>query len=294
MFGGVTAALVTPLDERGELDESGMERLLKRVVSAGVTAVSPAGSTGEGPRLGWARRQRVTRLVRALVPPDMPVLAGVNVTAVGEAVAELEHVANAGASAALVSPPAYYPASDAELIGLYELLAERSPLPLVLYNIPVFTKVPIPPAVVARLAELPGVVGVKDSSRDLEYLQQVLTRTRERSDFEVLTGTDTMYVASLLAGAAGTVCTSANLAPALSVGIHRAFTAGDLDSARELQWRLADLVAACRSGLFPTGWKAALDIAGVCGPHLAPPALPLPPQLREPLQRRLAELGVTG
>lgn len=289
---GVTAALVTPLDEQGELDETAVERLLKRVVDGGVAAVGPAGSTGEGNRLGWSLRLRLSRLVRSLVPPEIPMVSGVNVTSVRETASELEHLADAGAAAALVAPPAFFPASDAELIGLYERLAEHSPLPILLYNIPVFTKVEFSPIVVAALADVPGIVGIKDSSRNMEYLQQVLLRTREKAGFTVLTGTDSLYLPSLMLGVHGAVCASANLAPSLAVGIHRDFAAGDLTTALRLQQKLAELVAACRVGAFPAGWKAALAIAGVCSPYLAAPAQPLAEPVRTALESRLNELGV--
>jgi dihydrodipicolinate synthase/N-acetylneuraminate lyase len=289
---GVTVALTTPLDGRGEFDEPAMERILKRAVGGGVVALSPTGSTGEGPRLGWALRQRVNRFVRAVAPAELPMVSGVNVTSVTETLIELEHLADAGADAALVSPPSYYPTTEAELIRLYEDLAQRSPLPLLLYNIPVFTRVEFSPGVVSALAELPGIIGIKDSSRNMEYLQQVLAHTRGRNDFVVLTGTDSLYLPSLILGVHGTICASANLAPALSVGVHNDFAAGDLPAAMARQQRLAALVSACRVGAFPAGWKAALSIVGLCGPDVAAPALPLAPPLRATLEQRLRALNI--
>lgn len=288
---GVFAALATPLDERGELDEDALERLLAHIVGGGTSGVSPAGSTGEGSRLTRRQRRQLTATVRALVPARFPVLSGLPLTSVEEGITELAELADAGATAALVAPPAYYPLDDDEVLRLYETLAERTPVPLVLYNIPVFTKVPISPGVVGRLAAHPAIAGIKDSSRDLEYFHQMLAATGGTPDFTALTGTDTLLLPSLLAGAGGTIAASVNLVPRLAVEIRRAFGEGDLDLAGTRQRRLAEIVHACRCGSVPAGWKAALEYVGLCAPHLAAPATPLPPGPRTRLRARLAELG---
>jgi 4-hydroxy-tetrahydrodipicolinate synthase len=272
---GVLVALATPADESGAVDPGGLERLVQRVISGGVSGISPVGSTGEGPRLTRGQRIAIVRRVRALAPPGMPVVPGVPFLTAGEAADELHALAEAGASAALVSPPSYYPLSDPGVLRLYQDLADRSPLPLLLYNIPVFTKVRIAPAVAAALAAHPRVVGLKDSSRDMEYQQQVIGACAG-TEFSVLTGTDSLLVASLMTGARGTIAASANLAPELAVGVYRAVRAGDMPEALRLQEALSAVVAACRRGEFPAGWKAALEIAGICAAHVIPPGSALP------------------
>lgn len=266
-------ALVTPVDEDGTVDEPAVERLVARVVGGGVDGISPAGSTGEGPKLTRAQRLSLTTRVRAIAPSGMPVIPGVPVVTVTDALSELEAVAGAGASAALVSPPSYYPLPDEAVLRLYQRLADRSPLPLLLYNIPAFTKVRIAPEVAATLAAHPNVAGMKDSSRDLEYQQQVIQACAGTGDgFSVFTGTDTLLVASLVIGASGAIVASANLAPGLPAGIYRAFASNDLPAANQLQEQLVRVVTACRRAPFPAGWKAALEMAGVCGADLVPPA----------------------
>ncbi|HLI38792.1 MAG TPA: dihydrodipicolinate synthase family protein [Streptosporangiaceae bacterium] len=288
---GVMAALVTPAGEDGEPDIAGLERLVSRVVTGGADGISPAGSTGEGPRLTREQRLAVTRRVRALVPPGMPVIPGVPLSTPQDGMAELEALAGAGATAALVSPPSYYPLSDDAVQRLYETLAARSPLPLLLYNIPVFTKVRIAPGVVAKLAAHPSIAGIKDSSRDLEYQQQVI-HCSAGTEFSVFTGTDTLLVASLTIGAAGAIAASVNLVPDLTAGVYRAVTTGDLTAALRMQERLARVVAACRRGEFPAGWKTALELAGVCAAHPVPPGLPLSAEQRSRLAADLAAEGI--
>jgi 4-hydroxy-tetrahydrodipicolinate synthase len=288
---GAMVALATPLDADGQIDEDGLGRLVERVVAAGIDGISPNGSTGEGARLGRERRLAVTTQVRKLAPDGMPVISGVPLTTLDAGRAELDDLAELGATAALVAPPSYYPLPDESVLRLYEALARDAPLPLLLYNIPVFTKVRLAPDVVRRLAGHPAIAGIKDSSRDMEYQQELIAATTD-VEFAVLTGADTLLVASLTVGASGSISASANLVPELPVGIQRAFLAGDIRTATELQRRLARIVAACRAGEPPAGWKAALSIAGVCGPDLAAPAAALPPAQRATLERRLAAEGI--
>lgn len=288
---GAMAALVTPVHADGTLDEGGLERLVHRVVSGGVDGISPVGSTGEGALLTREQRHAVCRRVRELAPPGMPVIPGLPLVTLAEGRAELDGIAEAGGTAALVAAPAYYPLSDDSVLRAYETLAERSPVPLLLYNIPVFTKISIAPGVVARLAAHPAVAGIKDSSRDMNYQQQVLYAT-SGADFSVLTGTDTLLVASLTLGAAGTIAGSANLVPDLLTGVYRAFCSGRGQAALSLQRRLTRIVTACRAGYFPAGWKAALEIAGVCAAHPVPPGTALSAGERERLAATLAAEGI--
>jgi len=287
---GITVALLTPLDENGAVDEASLQRLVRRVVDGGVVGIGPTGSTGEGARLPRDQRVETTRLVRELAP-DVPVVSGVPLSSVAEGADELDRLAENGATAALVAPPHYYPAADAELVHLYTWLADRSPLPLLLYNIPMFTKVSFSPAVVAELAAHPGIVGIKDSSRDVDYFQRLLAAT-DGLGFTVLTGSDTFLLAALLAGATGAIAASANLVPELSTGLVAAHARGDVAEASRLQQRLSAVIYACRAGTLPAGWKAALSHLGVIQPYLAAPAQPLDPARRDRLVTALTELGV--
>jgi 4-hydroxy-tetrahydrodipicolinate synthase len=289
--GGAAVALATPLDETGELDHAGLERLVRRVLSGGVSMVCPTGSTGEGARLGPRRRAEVAAAVRGLVPAGVPVVPGLPATDTDSALTELALLADADVTAALVSPPSYFPMPGEEVLRFYAELAAASPLPIVLYNIPQFTKVTIPPRVVGDLAAHPAIAGIKDSGRDMEYLLTVLAAT-SGGDFTVLTGTDTLLVAGLLSGADGTIAASANLVPELGVEICRSVASGDLDRATAAQRRLTDVVLACRRGTPPAGWKSALEIAGICDRRPAGWASPLPDHDHAALADRLARLGV--
>lgn len=270
---GMIAALVTPWDPAGGIDKGGLERLVERVIGAGADGISPGGSTGEGAMLTPDQRVQLTRLVRALTPADLPVISGLPLRTPAEGIAELHALAEAGATAALVGPPAYYPLSDDAVRRLFAELADVAPLPVVLYCIPRFTKVTFSPQVVRELAAHPNIIGIKDSSRDLEYQQDLIAATGGH-EFSVITGTDTLLVASLAMGVAGTIAASVNLVPELVKSIFEHYDDGDLAKANALQHELTQLVMVCRAGYFPAGWKAALELAGVCGRQPVPPGTP--------------------
>jgi 4-hydroxy-tetrahydrodipicolinate synthase len=288
---GMMVALVTPLDATGGIDLAALERVLERVLAAGVTGVCPTGSTGEGARLGRELRLAMAQAVRTRVPGEVAVIPAPAPQTAQDAIAEIAAFAEAGADAALVPPPTYYPLGDAGVERHFTAIADAAALPIVLYNIPAFTKVPIAPGVVGRLAAHPRIAGIKDSSRDQESFAGMIYATAG-ADFALLTGTDSLLVASLVMGADGAIAASANLVPELGCGIVRAVEEGAWERAQALQRRLHAVVMACRGGEFPAGWKAALELAGLCSRRLVAPATELDPAARERLRETLSELGV--
>jgi len=288
---GVHVALATPVGPDGDLDPAALNRLLTRIVDGGADGISPTGSTGEGPRLSRAQRVEVTRQVRTCVGGDRLVVPGASALTVADAVAEIGELAEAGADAVLLAPPSYYPIPAAGVTAFYRAVETEAVLPIVLYNIPSMTKIMLPPESVGELATLPGIIGIKDSSRDFEYLQTILYATTD-ADFAVLTGSDTMLLASLTVGAVGTIAGSVNLVPELGREIYDATLAGDLDRARSAQRQLHDVVMACRVGPPPAGWKAALAWAGVAAADPVPPAVGLTTAEQQTLGARLEALGI--
>jgi 4-hydroxy-tetrahydrodipicolinate synthase len=292
---GVIVALLTPVDRGGQVDHGALSELVKRVTSRGVTGVSPLGSTGEGYSLSLEQRLAVTGTVARSVPTGMPVIPGVFAHNHEQAAAEIAAYADHGGTAVLVAPPGYYPLSAAEQEAYFSRLADAAALPLVLYNIPVYTKVQIAPAVAAALAAHPRVAGLKDSGRDLGYAAGLLDAVRTAgadADFSVLTGTDSLLVPYLLAGARGTICANANVVPELVLAVYDAVRAGKLDEALRLEARLRAVQAAFGTGAPPAAYKAAVAAAGVGEPWLVPPRLPLTEAETARLLERLTALGV--
>jgi 4-hydroxy-tetrahydrodipicolinate synthase len=292
---GVIVALLTPVDREGKVDHGALRQLVERVTSRGVTGVSPLGSTGEGYSLGLEQRLAVVDTVAGSVPAGMPVIPGVFAHNHEQAVAEIAAYANHGGTAVLAAPPGYYPLRAAEQEAYFSRLADAAALPLVMYNIPVYTKVQIAPAVAAALAAHPRVAGLKDSGRDLGYATELLDAVRAAgaaADFSVLTGADTMLVPYLLAGARGTICANANVVPELVIAVYDAVSAGKLDDALRLEGRLRKLQAALGIGAPPAAYKAAVASSGVGEPWLVPPRLPLTEAETAELLERLTALDV--
>jgi 2-dehydro-3-deoxy-D-pentonate aldolase len=286
---GVLPALVTPLHRDGSADESGIKRLVEHVISGGVHGLLALGSTGEGAALGERTRWQVLKSVIEAASGRVPVICGVAQPHLEAARAEVASAARLGAIAALVAPPFYYPTDQATVRAFYRRLAADSKLPLLLYNIPQFTKVVAEPSTVAELATDGTIAGIKDSSRDFEYFENVRLATRDLEHFRMFTGSDTMLLASMAMGGNGTICGAANVAPAWVVRLFDDFERGDWNAARADQEALIELVNVLRAGVFPASIKAALHLQGICEPWPAPPTAALgeaaTARLRESLDR---------
>ena len=282
---GVLIALASPMTKGGAVDGAGIGRLVEHVISGGVHGVLALGSTGETASLDERARREVLDAVVTASAGRVPVLCGIAQSQLSTAIAEVAAAARAGADAALVAPPFYYPTDATGVLAFYREVAAGAEIPILVYNIPQFTKVAVDPTTLATLAREGAVQGIKDSSRDFEYFEGVCVATRDVPGFRIFTGSDTMLVASLAAGGAGTICGAGNVAPAWVVRIYEEFQRGDLEAARQSQDRLYTLVTVLRNGVFPLAIKCALHLQGVCEPWSAPPTR----RLDEPLEAHLRE-----
>jgi 4-hydroxy-tetrahydrodipicolinate synthase len=210
---GVLPALVNPLTEDGGVDDPAVERLVEHVLAGGVSGLVPLGSTGESASLDEPARRRMLATVLKAARGRVPVISGVAQSHLGAARAEVDAAATLGADAALVTPPFYYPIDQASVLAYYRSLAADSAIPILLYNIPQFTKVVAEPATVATLAREGTIKGIKDSSRDFEYFELVCGATRDMPGFRIFTGSDTMLLASLAMGGAGPICGAPCITP---------------------------------------------------------------------------------
>jgi 4-hydroxy-tetrahydrodipicolinate synthase len=293
---GVVPPMVTPLTERQTLDNPGLERLVEHVIGGGVHGLFVLGTTGEAAALDDSLRRDLVRRTCRLVAGRVPVLVGVTDTRVAESVRMSRWAADCGADAVVVSAPFYLPLEQQELITYVETIVSRQPLPCFLYNIPQLTKTAYEPATVRRLAELPGVAGMKDSSGSMSYLLE-LKREIPRPDWSYFVGTEAFLADAVSRGVHGCVGGGANLAPALFVALYDAAVAGDAARVAVLQervmmldriYRLAPGTASILRGL-----KCALDYLGVCGEHLGAPLRPPTPAERRTIAAYVDELGLT-
>lgn len=289
---GVVPALISPLRSDGCVDEAAVARLVEHVIGGGVHGLLPLGSTGETASLDETARRTMLSCVIEAAAGRVPVICGVAQSHLSAARVEVEAAAHLGAAAALVAPPFYYPVDQATLLAFYRSLAAYSPIPILLYNIPQFTKVVAEPSSVATLAREGTIVGIKDSSRDFEYFEGVCIATRKLPRFRIFTGSDTMLLPSLAMGGAGTICGAANVAPRRVVQIDEAFKRGDLVAARAEQDSLYRLVGALRVGVFPAAIKAACHMQGICEPWCAAPLEPLDDQSQAKLRAQMGAWGL--
>ena len=285
---GVLVALVTPMTRDGGVDEPAVTRLVEHVLGGGVHGLLALGSTGETASLDEVSRRTMLKAVVKAAGGRVPVICGIAQSHIRAARSEADAASELGADAVLVAPPFYYPTDQAGVLAFYRELSAKAELPVMLYNIPQFTKVVAAPETVATLAREHTIQGIKDSSRDFEYFEGVCIATRDMPAFRIFTGSDTMLLASLAMGGAGTICGAGNVAPDMVVRIYDDYVRGDLEAARAAQDRLYAVVAAVRAGVFPLAIKSALHMIGVCDPWSAPPVRRLDDRLVGPLRENLA------
>ena len=280
---GILTPLATPLasSDRAEpsLDAAALERLIDHVIGGGVHGIFLLGSTGEFSSLGLEMRQEVIRRTCTLVNRRVPVLVNIADTAISETLRLAETSAEAGADAVVLAAPYYFEHSQDDLLRYLERITARLSLPLFLYNIPHLTKTSFDPETVRRAADIRGVVGIKDSTGDLKYLEKTIAALHDRPEFGVLIGPEELLLECMKRGAIGGVCGGSNLNPKLFVDLYNAIVRGDMKQAEALQETVQRMNRALYHIGFPgssylRGIKAALALAGLCRPEPAPPYAP--------------------
>lgn len=294
---GIIPPLITPLLSDATLDEPSLARLLEHVIAGGVHGVFILGTTGEAPSLAAAVKRRLIESTCAIVAGRIPVLVGISETCAAESVDLAEHASRCGADAVVLAPPYYYPLSQTQLLEYLDYLTPRLTLPLFLYNQP-FAGSPVFALPTLRAAlQHSGIAGLKDSSGDLVYFQTLLQEFGGRDGFALLTGSEPLLAASLLLGAHGGVCGTAQLIPHLYVSLYNAATGGDLVATRELHRQVLQAAGALTGaspepcGILPA-LKYALSRRGLCRDILAQPLRPLTAGQQTALQRKLDEVDV--
>lgn len=292
---GIVPPMVTPLDADERVDEAGLERQLERLIRAGVHGIFFLGSTGEQPTLRPAERERAVRAARRVAAGRVPLVVGTMAPGTALAVENIRAAEAAGADAVAVAPPFYYPsAGPEEQIAHYRACAEAARVPVVIYNIPQTTKVMLAAETIARIAELPNVAGLKDSSGDFTHFLRVLALLRGRNDFSVLIGSPPLGGAAVLQGADGIVPGIANLDPATMLDVYAAARARDLERLAALQQRVHRLMGLLAFGPPIVCIKTALECMGICRVHATAPFRPLSEEAREALAAALRELELVG
>ncbi|ACQ81687.1 dihydrodipicolinate synthetase [Beutenbergia cavernae DSM 12333] len=286
LLGGVTVPLVTPMDPGGRPSAEASGDLLVALADVGVQKLMLLGSNGEGPLLPTST---IAPFVDGAVDRWRSSVADgvvtVNVTAAGtlEALERAEIAASAGADALVMSPPIYFHHRADEIVAHYAALGAVG-LPVIAYNAPRYSN-PLTREILEALLDLEHVVGLKDSSGDLELFADAVAIGHRRPGFAVSQGAETQLAAGLAAGADGVVPGVANIAPRVSLELVAAHAAGDAAAVDRLQDVTTALTAlhAIRRGT--PGVKAVLSVLGLCPPHVAPPLLASVPAESEAFQQ---------
>lgn len=278
-FHGVVPPVLTPLDEKRELDVSGLEKLLERMISAGINGVFILGTTGEGPMLGSRVQKAMIDETVRIVRGRIPVLAGVSDAAFDNSVELSLYAKRAGVDALVAASPCYMPLSDGEMVDFFRELSERSAMPLFIYNMPSMTKNYLSPSLVCQLSDIPGICGYKDSAGNMVDFHEVVRRLGGRDDFSIFIGPEELLGEAVLAGADGGVTGGANLNPQVFVDIYRAAVAKDVESVRKLTEKVyiqRQIYSQARTpnGLI-RGMKFAMKQLGICEAYPVSPCKPL-------------------
>jgi len=267
---GILPALVTPFTEDGkQVNEEALRNLIDRCINLGVSGVVPCGTTGEFVNLSAEEKKRVIDVTIDEVNGRVRVVAGTGASGTDQALEMTRYAKDAGADAALIVTPFYLKPTDRGIYEHFDTIASRVDLPIILYNIPQCTGLPLPWQMVEDLAQIPNIVGVKDSSGQLGFMLAVLEKVRDK--INVLCGHDEIVVGALAAGCSGAILASANFIPDIWVGVYNAVKKGDLKTAQEQQYgvqKIARIIA--KSG--PVGTKEALNMLGL---KVGPVRLPL-------------------
>jgi 4-hydroxy-2-oxoglutarate aldolase len=289
---GIFPPIPTPFDAAGELDLKALARNLDRWNRYPLSGYVVLGSNGEFPYLSEAEKLTYFEAARKHIPPGKLFMAGTACESTHNTIALTKQAAALGADVAILITPSYYKSrmDAAGLSHYYESVADASPIPVSMYNMPLNTNVDMAADLIIRLAQHPNIVGLKDSGGNLAKLGEVIRCARP--GFQVLAGSAGFLYPALCVGAVGGVLALANIAPQQCCDIVSLFRYGKHEDARELQLRMIAPNTAVTARFGVPGLKAALDMLGYYGGSPRSPMLPLPEAQKETLRNILVEAGI--
>lgn len=286
---GSMVALATPFRD-GRIDYPALEELVEWQIASGQRALVPCGSTGESATLTHDEHIEVVEAVVNFARGRVPVIAGTGSNSTAEAIRLTRAAERAGASAALLISPYYNKPTQDGIVEHYHAIARESGIPLIAYNIPGRTASTIEVPTLARLAEIKGLIGVKEATGSLDRVMDTIAACGE--NFVVLSGEDSLTVPMIAVGARGVISAVANVIPAEMAQITEAALAGRWDEARALHYRMLPVMRACFLETNPIPVKAALALLGRCRDELRLPLVPMTQPARERLRAALEQAGV--
>jgi 4-hydroxy-tetrahydrodipicolinate synthase len=290
MITGSLVAIVTPMLDDGRLDLKRFENLIDWHIAEGTDGIVVVGTTGESPTVNFDEHKELIRLAVAHAKGRIPIIAGTGGNSTAEAIELAESAKKTGATAQLSVVPYYNKPSQEGLYQHFRKIAETVDLPMIVYNVPVRTITDMQNDIVLRLAQLPGIIGIKDATANMERCSDLVKRAPR--NFAIYSGDDSSALGLILLGGHGVISVTANVAPRLMHEMCAAALVGDLKKARELNLRLLGLHQKLFIETSPAPVKWALAEMGLIEGGLRLPLVPLTERSHNAVREALAEAGV--
>jgi 4-hydroxy-2-oxoglutarate aldolase len=291
-FAGIYTPLATPFAADGSLDTRALARNVEKYLKSPLTGLVVLGSNGEAPQLEDDEADLAIETVRSVMPKDRPLLAGTGRESTAATIAATRRAAGLGVDAVLVRTPSFYKGqmTTEAFVRHYTQVADQSPVPVLLYNVTIYTAVNLLPEAVGILSRHPNIVGIKETNSEMVQFGEYLAKAEE--GFTVLAGSAATYYSALALGAHGAILAVAGVAPQMCVDIFTAVRDGRFADARQMHRRLAPLAKSVGASFAVPGLKAALTLCGYDGGVPRPPLLPAPPAAVDLIRQQLAELNL--
>lgn len=270
-FKGSLVAVVTPFTQDGDVDFETLSALIEWHIEKGTSGIVPCGTTGESPTLSHEEHEKVVECAVQTANGRVPVLAGAGSNSTDEALRLVRHAEKIGADGALVITPYYNKPTQEGLYAHFSTIANATSLPIVMYNVPGRTGISIKPDTVARLAEIPTIVGIKEASNSMEQASAILTKCH----IDLLSGEDSMTLPLMAIGGCGVISVVANIVPGKMAALTRAMSKGNLPAAEQLHHELFPLCKAMFIETNPIPVKAALAMMGKIEEKYRLPLVPM-------------------
>ncbi len=288
---GCFPPIPTPFDTDGRVDHDNLALNLEKWQKTPLNGFLVLGSNGEAVLLKREEKLETWKTAGQAIGPDHLFIAGTGCNSTGETVELTEKAARLGANAAMVVTPYYYKSGmdHKALVVHYTTIADSSPIPIILYNVPAFTGIDLSAETIIELAQHPNIIGLKESSGNVVKMGEVVYKS---GHFQVLAGSGSFLLPALTVGAVGGVMALAAVAPHPLAEIVESFQNGAMKRARDIQLRLISANAAVTSRFGIPGLKAALDLIGMYGGPVRPPLLPLGKEQKVTLEKIMREAGI--
>lgn len=288
-FEGLYPALVTPFSKKG-IAADVLRKLVVDLMGKGIDGIVPLGTTGEVPTLSADERDQVVTVCVEATGGRIPVIAGTGTNDTKVSIERTRRAADLGASGALVICPYYNRPTQEGLYRHFMLIADASPLPLVLYNIPARTSVNLLPQTLERLCSHEKIVAIKEASGNIDQISEMAVRCGDR--MTILAGDDTLILPTLACGGKGAISAAANVVPAELKNLMKRFFAGRVDEAVQIHLQLWPLLKALFIETNPVAIKEALNLMGYSAGAVRPPLAPLQPSNQKILIQELKHHGI--